>query len=63
MAYTAGVVGTFVVIAAIMLFLRAGGEAVGWGFQLQSPIFVIFLVFLFVFLGLSLSGYVQLFQD
>ena len=62
MAYTAGVVGTFVAIAAIMLFLRAGGEAVGWGFQLQSPIFVIFLVFLFVFLGLSLSGYVQLFS-
>ena len=61
-AYTAGVVGTFVAIAAIMLFLRAGGEAVGWGFQLQSPIFVIFLVFLFVFLGLSLSGYVQLFS-
>ena len=61
-AYTAGVVGTFVAIAAIMLFLRAGGEAIGWGFQLQSPIFVIFLVFLFVLLGLSLSGYVQLFS-
>jgi thiol:disulfide interchange protein len=61
-AYTAGVVGTFVAIAAIMLFLRAGGEAIGWGFQLQSPTFVIFLVFLFVLLGLSLSGYIQLFS-
>lgn len=61
-AYTAGVVGTFVAIAAIMLFLRAGGEAIGWGFQLQSTTFVIFLVFLFVLLGLSLSGYIQLFS-
>jgi thiol:disulfide interchange protein len=62
LAYTAGVVGAFIAFAAIMLFLRAGGEAIGWGFQLQSPIFVICLVFLFVLLGLSLSGYVQLFS-
>lgn len=60
LAYTAGVVSSFVAIAAIMLFLRAGGEAIGWGFQLQSPGFVIFLVYLFVLLGLSLSGYFQL---
>jgi len=60
LAYTAGVVGTFIAIAALMLSLRAGGEAIGWGFQLQSPGFVIFLVYLFVLLGLSLSGYVQL---
>ena len=60
LAYTAGVITSFVVIAAIMLFLRAGGEAIGWGFQLQSPGFVLFLVYLFTLLGLSLSGYVQL---
>lgn len=59
-AYTAGVVSSFVAIAALMLSLRAGGEAIGWGFQLQSPSFVIFLVYLFVLLGLSLSGYLQL---
>lgn len=60
LAYTAGVVTSFVAIAAIMLSLRASGEAIGWGFQLQSPGFVIFLVYLFILLGLSLSGYVQL---
>lgn len=60
LAYTAGVVCSFVAIAAIMLSLRASGEAIGWGFQLQSPGFVIFLVYLFILLGLSLSGYVQL---
>ena len=62
LAYTAGVVGSFVIIAATMLSLRAGGEAIGWGFQLQSPGCVLFLVYLFMLLGLSLSGYMQLFS-
>ena len=61
-AYTAGVVSSFIAIAAIMLSLRAAGEAIGWGFQLQSPSFVLFLVYLFILLGLSLSGYMQLFS-
>ena len=55
-AYTAGVVGTFVLIAAVMLALRTAGEAVGWGFQLQSPVVVAALVYLFFAMGLSLSG-------
>jgi len=61
LAYTLGVILSFVAIAGLMLSLRAGGEAIGWGFQLQSPGFVIFLVYLFTFLGLSLSGYMQIF--
>ncbi|WP_066959185.1 protein-disulfide reductase DsbD [Microbulbifer sp. Q7] len=55
-AYTAGVIGTFVLIAAIMLVLRTAGEAVGWGFQLQSPVVIAALVYLFFAMGLSLSG-------
>ncbi|WP_105102952.1 protein-disulfide reductase DsbD family protein [Microbulbifer pacificus] len=55
-AYTAGVIATFVLIAAIMLGLRSAGEAVGWGFQLQSPVVVAALVYLFFAMGLSLSG-------
>jgi thiol:disulfide interchange protein DsbD len=62
LAYATGVVISFVAIAAVMLALRAGGESIGWGFQLQSPGFVIFLVYLFILLGLSLSGYMQLFS-
>jgi thiol:disulfide interchange protein len=37
LAYTAGVVLSFVALAALLLLLRAGGEQLGWGFQLQSP--------------------------
>ncbi|MDP2127189.1 MAG: protein-disulfide reductase DsbD family protein [Pseudohongiella sp.] len=56
MAYTAGVVMAFLILASVLLALRAGGEAVGWAFQLQSPWFVTLLVFVFFVMGLSLSG-------
>ena len=54
--YTAGVVLTFVAIAALMLVARSAGSAVGWGFQLQSPLLVTLLAYLFFAMGLSLSG-------
>ena len=60
LAYTAGVVLSFVTIAAVMLSLRAAGEAIGWGFQLQSPLFVIFLIYLFFVMGLAFSGYLEI---
>ena len=53
-AYTAGVVGSFVAIALVLMGLRAGGEAIGWGFQLQSPVVVALLAYLFVLIGLNL---------
>jgi thiol:disulfide interchange protein/DsbC/DsbD-like thiol-disulfide interchange protein len=56
LAYTAGIVVTFMLLASILLALRAGGEAVGWAFQLQSPWFVALLIYLFFVMGLSLSG-------
>lgn len=56
LAYTAGVVVAFLILATVLLALRAGGEAVGWAFQLQSPWFVSVLVFIFFVMGLSLSG-------
>lgn len=56
LAYTAGVVLSFVLLGALMLGLRAAGEAVGWGFQLQSPAVVAALAALFTLLGLNLAG-------
>lgn len=57
--YCAGVVLSFVALALLLILLRAAGEAVGWGFQLQSPYLVALLVYLLFALGLSLSGVVQ----
>ncbi len=54
MAYTAGVVLSFVALAALLLVLRAAGEQIGWGFQLQSPGFVAALAVLFTLIGLNL---------
>ncbi|MEO7244637.1 MAG: thioredoxin family protein [Rubrivivax sp.] len=56
LAYTAGVVLSFVALAALMLALRAGGEQLGWGFQLQSPTVVALLAALFTLIGLNLAG-------
>ena len=55
-AYTAGIVVCFVAFAGILLLMRAGGEAIGWGFQLQSPLLIAALAYLFFVLGLSMSG-------
>jgi thiol:disulfide interchange protein DsbD len=56
LAYTAGVLASFAAVAGALLGLRAGGEQLGWGFQLQSPTFVTLLAFLLFAVGLSLSG-------
>ncbi|WP_295884494.1 protein-disulfide reductase DsbD [uncultured Thiohalocapsa sp.] len=56
LAYTAGVLAFFLALGLLLLGLRAGGAAVGWGFQLQSPLFVALMAYLFVVLGMSLAG-------
>ncbi len=56
LAYTAGVLIFFGVLAGLLLGLRAGGAALGWGFQLQYPPFVAVMAYLFLVLGLALSG-------
>ena len=54
--FTAGVLISFAILAASLLALRAGGEALGWGFQLQSPVFVLALTWLLFAMGLMFSG-------
>jgi len=56
LVFTLGVLVSFWVLAGVLLILKAGGAQLGWGFQLQSPLFLIFLsVFMFLF-GLSMFG-------
>ncbi|WP_219215418.1 protein-disulfide reductase DsbD family protein [Variovorax boronicumulans] len=56
LAYTAGVMLTFLALGAAMLALRAAGEQLGWGFQLQSPAVIAALAALFTLIGLNLAG-------
>jgi thiol:disulfide interchange protein DsbD len=56
LAYSAGVVLSFLLLAAVLLGLRSAGTQLGWGFQLQSPAFVAALCLLFTVIGLNLLG-------
>ena len=59
-AFTAGVVLSFWVLAGLLLALRAAGNQLGWGFQMQSPGFVLALILLFFLLALNLFGVFEL---
>lgn len=54
--YTLGVLAAFLALATALLAVRAGGSAVGWGFQFQSPLFVAAMCWLMLAIGLNLSG-------
>ncbi len=60
LAFAAGVLACFWALAGTLLLLRAGGQSLGWGFQLQSPVIVGLLALLLFGLGLSLSGLFEL---
>jgi len=57
--YTLGIVVCFVGFAVALLLARKGGEAIGWGFQLQSPGLIATLAYLFFVMGLSMSGVIN----
>ena len=52
--YSAGVIVSFWVLAFSILAFKSAGQAVGWGFHLQSPLFVTVLALLFTFIGFYL---------
>ena len=60
LAYTGGVVLSFLALAMALFALRAVGERIGWGFQLQSPGFVVVLTVVFFLFGLNLLGVFEL---
>lgn len=60
LAFSAGVVVSFVLLGAILVGLRAAGQQLGWGFHLQSPPVVATLAALFTVIGLNLAGVFEL---
>ena len=55
-AFAGGVLVSFWALAGLLLALRTAGEGIGWGFQLQSPVFVGAMALLMFGLGLNLLG-------
>ncbi|MDC0071552.1 protein-disulfide reductase DsbD family protein [Gammaproteobacteria bacterium] len=53
LSFSAGVLVTFLSIAGVLLLLKSGGESIGWGYQLQSPLMVTILIYLFVAIGIT----------
>jgi len=60
LVYTLGILVSFWIIVGILLALRAGGAQAGWGFQLQSPVFIAVLALGLFFFALSLAGQFEL---
>jgi len=54
--FAAGVLVSFWVLAGLLIALRAGGRQLGWGYQLQSPSFIILISVVLFLLSLSLLG-------
>ena len=56
LVFTSGVLLSFWALATLLALLRAGGEQLGWGFQLQSPAFVFVLAAVLLVFALNMSG-------
>lgn len=57
LAFLVGVLAAFLALGGLLIALRAGGEAAGWGFQLQNPAVVAGLALIMLAAGLNLSGF------
>ena len=60
LAYSGGVIMSCILLALLLLSLRAGGVAAGWGFQLQDPRMVLLLLLLVTAISLNLAGLFEL---
>jgi thiol:disulfide interchange protein DsbD len=58
-AYASGVILSFLGLAVLLIALQKGGPEAGWGYQMQSPIFVGCLALVLFVVGLNLSGYFE----
>jgi thiol:disulfide interchange protein DsbD len=56
LAYTLGILVSFMLLGGVLIAVKAGGAQIGWGFQFQSPLFVLAVAYLMFAVGLSLSG-------
>ena len=60
LAFSAGILACFAVLALVVILLRAAGTQVGWGFQFQDPRFIILIACLVFTFALNLFGVFEL---
>jgi thiol:disulfide interchange protein DsbD len=60
LVFSFGTLLSFWVLAGILIALKSTGEKLGWGFQLQSPVFLGCLIALFFLLSLNLLGFFEI---
>ena len=58
--YTSGILISFLAIAVTIISLRSTGEMIGWGFQMQSPLFLLVMIYVLVWVALVLFGYIHI---
>lgn len=56
LSYTAGVISTFLSLGVVVLLLKSSGEQIGWGFQLQSPLFVFAMTMIIFIMAMNMLG-------
>ncbi len=56
LVFALGVLLSFWTLATVLAVLRAGGDQLGWGFQLQSPLFVFALAAVMLIFAMNMSG-------
>lgn len=59
LASAAGVITTFMIIAAALVGLKSAGASIGWGIQFQQPWFLIAMAFLVILFACNLWGFFE----
>ncbi len=54
--YTAGVFASFLVLAALVISVKAAGQRAGWGMQFSNPYFIVAITALVTLVALNLFG-------
>ncbi len=58
--YSGGVIFSFMLLAFLIVLLKKGGDSIGWGFQMQSPYFLLSIIVLFFLISLNFMGWFSL---
>lgn len=58
--YSAGILVSLWLLAIVLMLLKGAGQSIGWGFQLQEPLFLAALVVIFAALAMNLMGWFEI---